>query len=489
MDPPNNMTCSVKDLLVGWASRNITPDRPVALSGQFYVRISKGVLDPITATALSIEGVDKHGDKEQAIMVSCDLVGIRRGIQDLVREKAHPKLTGFDTKKLFLNATHTHTAPVMVEGEYPPQDASVMTPTEYADFLTDRIAETAVEAWMNRQPGGISRAFSHAVVGHNRRTHYFDGTSQMYGKTNRDDFDCIEGYEDHSLDILFTWDNKKDLTGIIINIACPSQVTEGLDQISADYWHEVRVELRKKYGEQLFVLPQCSAAGDQSPHFLLYAREEEVMRRRKSVSEREEIAHRIANAVDSEYHLADKEIQTQVTFQHVVRDLDVPARIVTEAEAARARKYYEAWKNKEIDKNTSEYSLFKRSEFVMKRYEAQKEELSWSIEIHILRLGDIVIATNPFELFLDYGLRIKARSQALQTFIVQLASGYYGYLPTKRAVAAGGYGAEAASNNVGPEGGQELVEQTVKLINEMWNDGTEPISKLPDYVTQHTVKS
>jgi hypothetical protein len=125
----------------------------------------------------------------------------------------------------------------------------------------------------------------------------------------------------------------------------------------------------------------------------------------------------------------------------------------------------------------------------MKRYEAQKEELSWSIEIHILRLGDIVIATNPFELFLDYGLRIKARSQALQTFIVQLASGYYGYLPTKRAVAAGGYGAEAASNNVGPEGGQELVEQTVKLINEMWNDGTEPISKLPDYVTQHTVKS
>lgn len=426
---------SVKDLLIGWASRSITPNRPVALSGQFYVRISKGVLDPITATALSIEGINERGDKEQAIMVSCDLVGIRKGIQDLVRAKVHGRLTGFDMRKLFLNATHSHTAPVMVEGEYPPQDASVMTPTEYADFLTDRIAEAVVESWKNRQPGGISWALGHAVVGHNRRAHYFDGTSQMYGKTNRDDFDCIEGYEDHSLDVLFTWDNRKKLIGIVINIACPSQVTEGLDRVSADYWHEVRVELRKKYGEQLFVLPQCSAAGDQSPHFLLYAREEEYMRRRKGVSEREEIALRIANAVDSVYRLAEKEIQAQVTFRHIVRDLSIPARVITEAEVARAREHYEAWKNKKMDENTSEYRLFKRSESVMKRYEARKEQISWPVEVHVLRLGDIAIATNPFELFLDYGLRIRARSQALQTFVVQLASGCDGYLPTRRATA------------------------------------------------------
>jgi hypothetical protein len=71
-------------------------------------------------------------------------------------------------------------------------------------------------------------------------------------------------------------------------------------------------------------------------------------------------------------------------------------------------------------------------------------------------------------MFLDFGLRIKARSKALQTFVVQLACTctWGEYLPTAKAVAGGGYGAEVVSNLVGPEGGQMLVEQTVKLINE-----------------------
>ena len=44
-------------------------------------------------------------------------------------------------------------------------------------------------------------------------------------------------------------------------------------------------------------------------------------------------------------------------------------------------------------------------------------------------------ATNPFELFLDYGMRIKGRSPALQTFVLQLTTPWCGYLPTERAVA------------------------------------------------------
>jgi len=85
----------------------------------------------------------------------------------------------------------------------------------------------------------------------------------------------------------------------------------------------------------------------------------------------------------------------------------------------------------------------------------------------VLRLGDVAIATNPFELFVDFGVQIKARSPALQTFVVQLV-GVEGYLPTARAVRGGGYSAVAESNTVGPEGGQVLVDRTVDLVKSLW---------------------
>jgi len=47
----------------------------------------------------------------------------------------------------------------------------------------------------------------------------------MYGRTNDPNFSHIEGYEDHYVDLLFTWDPDGKLTGIIVNLACPSQET------------------------------------------------------------------------------------------------------------------------------------------------------------------------------------------------------------------------------------------------------------------------
>ena len=82
----------------------------------------------------------------------------------------------------------------------------------------------------------------------------------------------------------------------------------------------------------------------------------------------------------------------------------------------------------------------------------------------------MAFATNPFELFLDYGLRIKARSRALQNFLIQLACARGTYLPTRRGIQGKHYGAGAADNLVGPEGGQVLVDRTVDLISGMWGE-------------------
>ena len=89
------------------------------------------------------------------------------------------------------------------------------------------------------------------------------------------------------------------------------------------------------------------------------------------------------------------------------------------------------------------------------------------VEITVLRLGGLAIVTNPFEYYLDFAHRIKARSPAAQTFVVQLA-GAGSYVPTLRATAGKSYGAVPASNPVGPEGGQEVVEYTLGVLGEFW---------------------
>lgn len=84
-----------------------------------------------------------------------------------------------------------------------------------------------------------------------------------------------------------------------------------------------------------------------------------------------------------------------------------------------------------------------------------------------MRLGDLAVAANPFELFLDYGLQIKARSPAPQTCVVQLA-GRGWYLPTERALRGGGYGAMPAVCFVGPDGGRELVQETLQSLLDLF---------------------
>ena len=109
--PPKPAAPAVGRLHTGWAMTSITPDVPVALAGQFHKRISERIETPVTATALAIE--TRVGDQaiDQAIMVSCDLVIIADHIQPRLRKLLAGRLPGFDPKKLFLNATHTHSAP------------------------------------------------------------------------------------------------------------------------------------------------------------------------------------------------------------------------------------------------------------------------------------------------------------------------------------------------------------------------------------------
>jgi len=453
------------ELWVGAAGTSITPDQSVALDGHRNLRMSNKVESPITATALALESRDKEKVLDQAILVSCDLVAIRDGILEKVREKVKSRLPGFDVKKLIVSATHTHNAPVTLEGRYTLPAQGNMKPSEYTEFMTTKVSEAIVESWKNRRVGKAGWGQGWAVVAQNRRAVYADGTAQMYGATNKPSFRGLEGYEDHSLDVLFFGDQKDHLLATAVNVPCPAQEAEGGLSILADFWHPAREGLRKGYGKDLLVLGWTGAGGDQSPHLMFRKPAEERMRKLRGLTRLEEVARRIVDGWQDAYEVARKDMRQDVVLRHCVREIELPRRKVTEAEVAEARKEAAKYAG-----NPAQRWNYRWNQGVVERYEAQKagSEKPFTMELHVLRLGDVAIATNPFELFTDFGLQIKARSPAVQTFIIQLACDSGGYLPSERAVRGGGYSAVIQSSRVGPEGGQILVEETVRAIQDLW---------------------
>ena len=459
------------ELLVGSASANITPDRPVPLTGMRTVRVSKGILSPCTANVLALES--RHGDKtlDSAILVSCDLCVIRPGIQEGFRKHVADRLPNFDISKLFLAATHTHTAPVLLQDRYNEKDyGDAMQPKDYVPFMYQRMAEAVVKAWESRRVGAVAWGLGHAVVGCNRRAVYSNGSAKMYGATNTPTFRGIEGYEDHAVDVLCFYDSRKQLTAAAITLACPSQSVGG-PLLSADFWHDVRKLLHQRHGEQLCVLGFCAPAGDQAPNLLIRKKSEARMTGLRGLTRTQELGRRIADAFDDVLGVVAQDIRTDVPLVHRVEQVDLPGCKVSEEEYARTKKLCDALDAKKEMAGADWWNRHFYG-FVVDRYQAQqKADPRHSIEMHVLRLGDVAIATNPFELYLDYGVQIQGRSPAQQTILIQLAAAmdFAYYVPTPRAVKAGGYSAEVTHNLVGPEGAQVLVDRTVEAIGGLWN--------------------
>jgi len=62
------------------------------------------------------------------------------------------------------------------------------------------------------------------------------------------------------------------------------------------------------------------------------------------------------------------------------------------------------------------------------------------IVLQALRIGEVGITSIPCEVLCEIGLTLKAQSPLAQsTFTIELANGHYGYLPTPRQHALGGY--------------------------------------------------
>lgn len=486
-------------ILIGWAGRDVSTNGPINIPGQFHMRISKGILDPVTVTALVMDT-----GEDQAIFLSCDMVVIRACLLDIIRRKLEEKRPEIPGIKILMNATHTHCGPSHYVDEHKfDYGMEVESSDEYREFLTDKCVEAIIEAWDGRAEGAYAYGYGYAVVAHSRRVCYFDdvskrpgaiinsthgvnGTSVMYGNTNDDNFSHYEAGADHFVNLLYTYDESGKLTGAIINVPCPSQNSEHEWMLSADYWNDVRKAIRARHGD-IFILPQCAAAGDLSPRILHYKQAQDRRFRLKYGEEqteraaRKDIAERIAVAFDEVLDWAGKDLHREARLTHVVETVELSKRLISDEEYQIAVEGYaeEMKKSFQTDGDPEErlvnnsilVSLRNRYKQIIDRYEEQKTQPKLPMELHVIGLDDIAFASNRFELYMDFQHRIQARSPFEQTFIVQLAGqpGPTGgsYLCTERGYKGRGYSASMYCNLVSPAGGQELVEETVKVLKEI----------------------
>lgn len=473
------MSGSKQRILAGWAFTDITPKKPTALRGQFYDRFSTSVKDPLTATVIAI-----GSENDFSILISCDICTVEKHIRDLLKQKIQDLLPGFDTNRIMVSATHIHTGPYLSREKdligglslrWPEHYKDIITPEEYARFFTDQIAKAAYDAVFAMKPAGISPKLAYAVAAHNRRTIYDDSSAKMYGNTDSVSYMGPEGPEDHGIELLYVFDDKNKLTGVIINAAVPAQVLENRHYITADLWGAVRRLVESQLGKDVLVLALCGAAGDQAPR--------DIIRRARNTYEpaseewMEEIAQRIMFAVMSKYENAKESIEKEIEYIHEVKELMLPIRKIELSDYQKHKntadlliKKYDL-KNSYLDKtkiSSADLEALYISESIAALYERRHADPFYSMYSHFIRIGDIAITSNPFELFTEYGLIIKARSKAKQTFVAQLTDDTARYLPTEKGQKGGGYSGFAASGIVGPDGGRLLVEYCVKYINGLW---------------------
>jgi len=478
---------------IGWAQTDITPDRPIYVIGQLYSRISSYVHDPLTATCLVLEN-----GRDQMTIVSLDAPAPMNPRRRNILERLN--IPGLDREKVVFCAIHTHNSsnftvettkevyfrsvlgdlcPVMEEPE------NILKDAELEAFLEDRIVRLIEDAWENRAPGGVSSAHEYAAVAFNRRPQFMvDGKmeSRMYGTCSEENFMGYEGSSDHSADMIYTWDTCGNLTGVVTAIPCPSQVYELHDFISADYWGEARNAIRESLGN-VYILPLCQAAGDQNPLDLVRiskenrkelktwnAQETYVWRNIDMHRECQQIGARIRDAVVRGYEVAKNEIETRPVFASSVTVTELPLRTVEKVDVDAARERIDAVKAKfKPGEHMSEAEMIHCFEDIgyLNRWELQQKKTTVTVPIFALRLSRLALATCPFELYVDYSYRIKARAKATQVVEVQLSTGIdgAGYLPTQIAVDGGSYGAKPVSTSCGPEGGNKLVEETIKVLD------------------------
>ena len=433
-------------LVAGAASKDISPVDSQFLFGYPHVeRYSTGVHDPLLSAALYLF------DGRTAIMfISNDIIFFIKSSVQRIRDRIEQAL-GLPGANVMITATHTHSGPIIVNCISNEADATVPNADpEYVSFLEDQVVTSARAAHKNACPAQLGFALADSTgVGTNRRD--------------------PRGPADHKVPVLIvrTADGAKNIAAMMVVSMHPTVLHEDSTLVSADFPGMARAFLRENVlGETCPLLYHSGPCGNQSPRHVTRANTFEE-------------ANRLGAILGTAVEKAIPGICTtsEVSLRCAREFLDLPRKTfptVVEAEAKLDKAVLRLQELRQTnaphqEARTAECDWFGAEETLVLAKAARDGRLEKAYtsclpaEIQIIEVGPWCFVGWPAEVFVEYGLAVKARKE--RACVISLANGeLQGYIVTPEAAAEGGY--EASNGLFGPECGRMLVNKTLDMLAE-----------------------
>ena len=425
-------TPSTPALRAGAATSNITPALGSPIVGNFVAHPATNVHDELHARCLVLD--DGH---TKLALVVLDLLLLDRNL-DLKARKLIEEEVGIPAQNVLISAVHTHSATLAGNGPFP------FTPEvkDYPGFFVRRIVEGVKCAANRLRPAQLAfttvEAPEHVF---NRRwvmkpgtapPNPFGGIDQVKMNPQGGSPDLVKpaGPTDPTVSILAL--REPDGRPIAVFSAYSLHYVGGVAKgdISADYYGMYcgRLERLMRGDEQDPPMVAIMANGTSGDVNNINFRQPRPSK--KPYEQMRFVADDLATKVHTA--LAKVEYQDRVTLAACYREPKIGCRLPTAEQIA--------WAKERMAKPAPEPGKIDLPYIYARRVTSMASaEASVAVPLQVLRIGPVYIGTMPNEPFAEIGLEFRKRSPVQPAFLVELAHGSFGYLPTPRHFELGGY--------------------------------------------------
>lgn len=429
-------------MLCGVSEVDITPALGSTIPGYFNDRKSTGVLDRLYAKAIVAEC-----DESAVAFVVLDTILVPTNVVRRIRERVG-KFTAILPARVMISATHTHTGPAVVSTTFLEADES------YLEWLAEKAADAVIIAYNSRREARIGFGAGYeADIAFHRRFFMKDGTLRTNPGLRNPDVDRPAGPIDPEVGVVRIDDADGRPMGVITNYAVHTDTVGGTNYC-ADFPGELSVMLKKALGEHTVSLFMMGTSGNINHYNVMNGRAEDYAKPSQHYRKMGRILAGEVLKVREKIHtsgaLQIDERHSAVTLQY---------RQPTEEQIHAAREALAQLPEGNVERNFAKELL----------EAASRGEGTTDAEVQTIAMGDLVIVGLPAEIFVEFGLEIKARSPYGLTLINELCNGFAGtYVCTPESYRLGGYEPRITSmNRLQEETGDLFVQRALEHLEEL----------------------